>query len=377
MYISTHEQLAALCDAARSFSIVAIDTEFLRERTYHPRLCLVQVATPEVSALVDPLEIEDLSPLAALMADEGTRKIFHACSQDMEVLLNALDVLPNPIFDTQVAAAFLGERVQMSYDGLVKAFCGVSLPKTASLTDWSHRPLTAEQMDYAEDDVRYLICAYEVMAERLEQRGRMSWALDEMRPLADESHYRHDRRLAYKRVKRIGSCTRRQLGVARELAAWREGRAESHDIPRKWIMSDEVLLALAKRAPHSVAELRQVRGTEQLGEAEAASALIAIGRGARCPQANLPSIRHGHKISGGELDSVTDLMYALIRLVSERSGVAAAMICSRDDLVDYITHPTRSRLREGWRFELVGSLLDDLLAGNMGLTVKDRGVEIL
>lgn len=234
MYISTHQALLDFCQRAREFDAIAVDTEFLRERTFHPRLCLVQIATPAESVAVDPLVIDDLSPLAELMADESVTKVFHACSQDMEVMLHTVGVLPRPIFDTQVAAAFLGERQQISYGALVQTFCGVSLPKTESLTDWSRRPLTDKQIEYAIDDVKYLIVAYTEMMSRLRELGRVDWVLDELRPLADESHYRADRHEAFRKVKRINSCSRHQLGIARELAAWREDRAERRNIPRKW-----------------------------------------------------------------------------------------------------------------------------------------------
>lgn len=377
MYISTHEELAAFCERAAAFDAVAIDTEFLRERTFHPKLCLVQAATPDECVAIDPLAIDDLSPLAKFMADTSVIKVFHACSQDMEVLYNTLGELPCPIFDTQIAAAFLGERMQISYHNLVHTFCDVSLPKSESLTDWARRPLTDKQVEYAIDDVRYLIKSYDVMLAKLERKGRVQWVLDETRPLADISHYELDRRAAYKRVKRISSCTRKQLAVARELAAWREGLAARRDIPRKWVMSDDVLLALVKRSPRDVTGFRGIRGTEQLSERDVDGALLAIKNGIRCPQENYPAAFHAHRGASAELESVTDLMYALIRLVSEKSGVATAMIASRDDLVAYVESPEKSRLREGWRFELVGSLLDDLLAGNMGLTVKDRSVQIL
>ena len=284
------------------------------------------------------------------MADESVTKVFHACSQDMEVMLHTVGVLPRPIFDTQVAAAFLGERQQISYGALVQTFCGVSLPKTESLTDWSRRPLTDKQIEYAIDDVKYLIVAYTEMMSRLRELGRVDWVLDELRPLADESHYRADRHEAFRKVKRINSCSRHQLGIARELAAWREDRAERRNIPRKWVMSDDTLLALVKRNPVRVES---------------------------CPHDRLPLLVRGHRQISPELESVTDLMYALIRLVAERSGVATSVIASRDDLADYIEHPEQSRLREGWRFELVGSRLDDLLSGNMGLTVKDGKIELL
>lgn len=377
MYISTYEELSAFCERAARFNAIAVDTEFLRERTYHPRLCLVQVATPDECVVIDVIAIDNLAPLAILMRDEGTVKVFHACSQDMEVLNYTLGALPAPIFDTQIAAAFLGERMQTSYNGMVHAFCGVTLPKSESLTDWSRRPLTPGQIEYALDDVRYLIKAYDVIMERLDESGRASWVLDEIKPLTDRSHYVVDRRVAFKRVKRVNSLTRRQLAVARELAAWREARAEYSNIPRKWLMSDEVLIALSKRPPHDAASLRRVRGTEQLSDADVAGALSVIARGESCPADKYPFIARTHKPASPELESVIDLMYALIRLVGERSGVATAMIASRDDLVDYVDHPQDSPLREGWRFELVGTLIDDLLNGDIGLTVKDRALEIL
>lgn len=377
MYISTNEDLTAFCKRARAFSAIAIDTEFLREKTYHAKLCLVQVATPDECVVIDPLAIDDLGPLAELMTDVDTLKVFHACSQDMEVLCHALGSVPAPIFDTQVAAGFLGERAQCSYHNLVSTFCGVSLPKTESLTDWSRRPLSPKQIEYALDDVRYLIDAYRVIESKLHSLGRTAWVRDEIRPLADPTHYRSDPRTAFKRVKRVNACTRRQLAVARELASWREQRAETRDIPRKWVMSDEVLLALCKRAPQTVEDFRAVRGTEQLSARDVEVALDAIARGRRCPQENLPSIGRAHRAPAPELESVIDLMYALIRLVSERSGVATSLIVSRDGLLDYIEHPERSPLREGWRFELVGTLMDDLLQGNIGLTVKDGALEIL
>lgn len=377
MFISTYGELEAFCERARRFPAVAVDTEFLRERTFHARLCLVQVATMEECVVIDPLAIPDLSPLALLLADPAVVKVFHACSQDMEILHHVLGVLPAPLFDTQVAAAFLGERMQISYNGLVHAFCGVDLPKSESLTDWSRRPLTDLQIEYALDDVRYLIVAYGVMVDRLRGQGRLSWVDDEMRPLTRLDHYVVDARDAYRKVKRVASLTRRQQAVARELAAWRERRAERMDVPRKWVMSDEVLVALSRRPPRTVDDLRRVRGTEQLSEGDVDAALVAIERGARCPAENQPNLERGHRAVSPELESVSDLMFALLRLVSERSGVATSLIASREELLDYIDHPERSRLREGWRFELVGSLMDDLLRGDIGLTVKGRSVEML
>ena len=377
MFISTHADLIAFCERASQRDAVAVDTEFLRERTYRPRLCLVQVATDDECVAIDPLSLDDLSPLAELMGNRRVTKVFHACSQDMEVLFHALGTLPKPIFDTQVAVAFLGMRMQIAYSAIVHTYCGVDLPKQESLTDWSHRPLTPSQLEYALDDVRYLIRAYRIMVEELAEKGRLSWVRDELYPLTQPEHYQVDRRQVYKRVKRVSSLTRRQLAVAREVAEWREHRAERANVPRKWVISDEVLLALCKRMPRTEDDVRRVRGTEQLSAGDVRALVLAIERGATCPRDRLPPAGHAHHAPSYELECVSDLMYALLRLISERSGVATGMIASRDDLIGYVRHREESRLAYGWRHELVGSQLDELLAGNIGLTVKDGAIEIL
>ncbi|MBY4796975.1 ribonuclease D [Collinsella sp. AGMB00827] len=377
MLISTFPELAKVCERARTHDAVAIDTEFIRENSYHPRLCLVQIGTEEESVLIDPFAFQDMSPLAELLEDHSTTKVFHACAQDMEVLHHALGVLPAPIFDTQIAAAFLGSRQQISYSSLVHTFCKVVLPKSESLTDWARRPLTERQKAYAIDDVYYLIQAYKKIAKRLAETGRAEWVAAETAPLARLDHYVVDPRRAYLRVKRVSALTRRQQAIARELAAWREYEASRRDIPRKWLMSDEVLVAVAKRAPETFDELKRVRGTNNLSTTAVAELLRAIQRGQVCPSEDLPAQTRSRHTVSPELESVVDLMYALIRLVSERSGVAAQLIASRDDLLAYIEHPDQSPLRDSWRFELVGPMIDDLLAGNMGLTVKDGHLELL
>ena len=377
MYISTPQDLAEFCERAAAFDAVAVDTEFLRERTYRPRLCLIQVATPKECVAIDPLAIDDLGALAQLMRNRRVMKVFHACGQDLEVLFHALGTLPKPIFDTQVAAAFLGQRVQSSYNELVRTYCGVNLPKADSLTDWSRRPLAPSQLEYALDDVRYLIQAYARVSRELEDKGRLRWVASELAPLTDPDHYVVDRFAMYKRVKRVASLTRHQLALARELAAWREARAEKTNVPRKWVMADETLLAVCKRAPQSVADLRCVRGTEQLTDRDAEMAVAAVRRGLACPAEKLPPAGKRRTAPDTELECVSDLMYALLRLISERSGVATTMIASREDLIGYVTDPQGSRLSQGWRHELVGATLDDLLEGRVGLTVKDSAVERL
>ena len=376
MYLSTHAELAQFCELASAAKVIAVDTEFLRERTYFPKLCLVQVAAGDHIAAVDPILIEDLSPLAALFEDPSVTKVFHACGQDLEVLLDGMGVVCAPVFDTQLAAAFLGLRQQVSYASLVESYCGVRLAKAESLTDWSRRPLDPEQLTYAEDDVRYLPGIYERMMAELVEKDRLSWVAPEMDALCDLSHIRRDPRESYLRLRRAGSLTRRQLAVAREVCAWREETAARRDLPRKWVASDEVIVEVCKRTPTTLDRLRRIRGTDQIGEREARGLLEAVVRGAACPADECPKIAR-HARPSADVESVVDLMYAVLRLVSEQSGVATQLIATRDELLDFAQSREGSPLATGWRHELAGATLERLLAGEVGLTVRDGRIELL
>jgi ribonuclease D len=376
VFISKPDELVAFCERASSSKILAVDTEFLREKTYYPRLCLLQLATPDEIAAVDPIALSDLSAVTRLFADPTITKIFHACSQDIEVIDDAMGVVPTPIFDTQVAAAFLGQRMQMGYGPLVEVYTGVHLAKAESLTDWSRRPLDPEQLVYAEDDVRYLPGIYDKMISQLVERGRLAWLAPEMQAVCDPMRYRHDPREAFRHAKRVTSLTRKQLAVTREVCAWRESTAMRRDVPRKWVMTDEVAIEISKRAPRDVARLRRIRGTEQVGDRDAAQIVDAVRKGLACPADDLPKVDH-HARPAAELESVIDLMYALLRLVSERSGVATQLIATRDDLYDFAVDRTTSPVSRGWRRDLLGDSLSDLLEGKVGLTVKDGHIEVL
>ena len=376
MYISTSDELSAFCERIGKERVIAVDTEFLRERTYYPKLCLVQVGTASEIGAIDPILIKDLSPLASIFAAERVTKVFHACGQDLEVILDGMGVACTSVFDTQVAAAFLGMRQQVSYASLVEAYAGVRLPKAESLTDWSRRPLDPEQLTYAEDDVRYLPAIYESMIEQLVEKDRLSWVQPEIAEVCDPSHMHRDPRMAYLRLKRSSSLTRRQLAIAREVCAWREKTAASHDIPRKWVLSDEVVVEVCKRAPRTRDRLRKIRGTDQLAEKDVRDLLemVQVGEGvpaSECPQQE----RHSHP--SPELESVVDLMIALVRVVSEKSGIATQLIATRDDLVEFAQDRSKSRLASGWRYELAGRQLESLLEGSVGLTVRDGRIELI
>ena len=321
MYISESNELAAFCERAASSRILAVDTEFLREKTYYPKLCLVQVATHDESACIDPLLIEDMSPLCDLLADERITKIFHACTQDLEALLETYGIMAAPVFDTQVAAAFLGMRQQVGYGALVEKFTGVHLPKADSLTDWSRRPLDGEQLAYAEDDVKYLPGIYDSMMTQLVAKNRLGWVAPEMEAVSARSHIERTPENAYLHLKRANSLTRRQLAVAREVCAWRERNAARRNVPRKWVVGDEILVEVSKRSPKSVDRLRRIRGTEQISDAEAENLVRAVRKGVAIGPENLPPARRKERNSA-EAEGAIDLMYALLRIISERTGVA-------------------------------------------------------
>lgn len=375
MFVSTQAELEDFCRLAKQSKAIAVDTEFLREKTYYPKLCLVQVAAGDAIAAIDPIAIHDLAPLADLFRDPGIVKIFHACAQDLEVILDAMGCACAPVFDTQLAAAFLGMRQQSGYGALVERYTGVVLAKAEALTDWSRRPLDPEQLVYAEDDVRYLPGIYERMVAELERDGRLDWVRPEMERIANPAFLQRLPEDAYLRLRKSGNFTRRQLAIAREACAWREREAAAHDIPRRWVLSDEVMVEVCRRTPVTIDRLKRIRGTEQLALPAARGLCEAVRRGLDCPAEKCPKVEHRGRPSA-ETEGVLDLMYAVLRLISERTGVAPQLIATKDDLLDYAL-ARKGALAEGWRHELAGKTLSELLDGKVGLTVRRGHIELL
>lgn len=376
MYISSTDELVSFCKRASTNKVIAVDTEFLREKTYHPLLCLIQVATSDEAVAIDPLRIDDLDPLCQLLTNTCITKVFHACDQDLEVIWDSLGIVPEPLFDTQLAAAFLGHRMQIGYGALVQAYEGVHLAKADGLSDWSRRPLDEEQLRYAEEDVLYLPHIYDTMVKELVACDRLSWVEPELSDLVKRIDARRDPRESYLHLKRSSNLTRKQLAIARELCAWREDLASRRNLPKKWVVQDEVIVELCRRAPRSAERVRRIRGTDNLSERDVKNVVEAVRRGLACDPKDYPSVRHRARTSA-DTDSVIDLMYALLRLCSESSGVAIPLIATRDDLHSFMAGSKGTPLREGWRYELVGSRLEGLLSGEIGLTVKDGKVEVL
>ena len=377
MYIANQENLAAFAARAASSRVLAIDTEFLREKTYYARLCLLQMATDDEVAIIDPFAVDDLGVLAPLLADAGIVKLFHAGSQDIEILLREIGEPPRPAFDTQIAAALLGHTQQIGYASLVHAECGVSLKKIDSFTDWSRRPLSESQLSYAAEDVIYLPQLYAKMRAELERKGRLTWLERDFEELVDPARYAPNERGRYRRLKRVSQLSRQQLSAAREFAAWRELTAQRRDVPRKWVVTDEQIVEACKREARSIDELFMVRGlSDRLSTKDARAVVQLIAAGLDAPADTWPD---ADRISKSEpnVDAELDLMVALVRKRAKENGVAFPTLASHDDLAR-VARGYRGDVDvlRGWRRALVGEELLDLLAGKLSLSLKDGVLEV-
>ena len=279
-YIDTQAGLEQLAADLEGSAVLAVDTEFLREKTYYPKLCLIQLNNEEIQAIIDPLAVRSLEPLVSIMANPSCVKIFHSGSQDIDILYHELGVMPTPLFDTQMAAALMGFPLQVGYGPLVQALCDVRLAKADSYTDWSRRPLTTNQLKYALDDVVYLPKMYHHMERTLAKQGRGSWLDADFARLADPAKYDNDPMDMWRKVKRVASLSHGQMAVAQELAAWREREAMERNIPRKWVIPDEALVEIARKSPKSIDRLMEVRGLNtKLTTKTARKVLEAVKRG--------------------------------------------------------------------------------------------------
>lgn len=372
VYITSDEQLRKFVEHALNQPVLALDTEFLREKTYYPKLCLLQMATPEEAVIVDPFRINDLTILAPVLQAPTVVKVLHACHQDVEILYREVGVMPAPIFDTQVAAAVLGHSQQMGYGALVSAECGVNLKKGDSFTDWSRRPLSESQLSYALDDVLYLPRIYRQMTDKLAQLGRSNWLKADFEDLVDPVHYEVDPRTRYMKLKRCSSLNRRQLSAAREVAAWRETRAQQLDIPRKWVLTDEQIVEACRKEARTVDSLFLVRGVrDKLGTKDGRAVVSLICKGLDAPRETWPELSK-HSRNEANVDELVDLMSAVMHMRASEHGIAPQTLASRDDLTALARgHNEESNLSRGWRREIVGEELMQLLQGKLALRVCD------
>lgn len=337
--------------------VVAVDTEFLREKTYNAKLCLVQLGIAEHQYCIDVLAIEDLSSLCELISNPRVLKLFHAARQDMEVIYQTLGVLPNPIFDTQLAASFCGSDMQIGYGGLVLEQLGIDLPKTQSRTDWTRRPLSPAQIEYAGDDVAHLEALYDKAIEELDATGKTQWYTAELATYYDVDLYVIDPAVAYKRLSGGGLRITEQY-ILKALAEWREAMAQQRDIPRTWVIRDEKLFDLAVKKPTSEQEVKDMgvfgRKSAQYLSAQAVKLIseVVVGEDKIWPKVEPLSKQE---------KGVCSSMMKLVAGYSKQHKVAQALIGTRKDVESLYRNRTSKKLLKGWREELVGRPLLEYL----------------
>ena len=377
--ITTTDELAAACQRFARHPFVAVDTEFLRETTFWPVLCVVQVASDDEALAIDALaDGIDLSPLFALMADDDVVKVFHAARQDVEIFWKLAGVVPKPMFDTQVAAMVCGHGDQVSYSELVNSICHVAVDKSSRFTDWSRRPLAQAQIDYAIADVTHLRDIYRALLDKLDKSGRLSWLEDEMKILTSASTYEQHPENAWERLKNRARKPR-DLAVLMELAAWREKEAQTRDVPRARVLKDDALVEIALAAPRSAEALANLRAFPRGMERARAGAEIlrAIEQGLARDLKTLPRIEREKRAPPGSAATV-ELLKVLLRQVCDQSGVAGKMIATVDDL-EMIAADDRADVAalHGWRRNLFGARALELKRGRLALTVEDGKVVTL
>jgi ribonuclease D len=370
--ISTTNDLAAACARLSEHPVVTVDTEFLRETTFWPKLCVVQVASADEAVVIDALaEGIDLSPLFSLFANEKVLKVYHAARQDIEIVWHLAKFIPSPVFDTQVAAMVLGYGDSIAYDQLVQRLTGAHIDKSSRFTDWARRPLSDAQVAYAISDVTHLREVYRKLKSQLEKRGRTHWMEDEMAVLTSPETYRQSPEQAWKR---IGGRMRkpRDLAVLIEVAAWREREAQSKNVPRSRILKDDALSEIALQAPDTPEKLAAIHMIPKGWEKSKAGLdlLDAVKAGVARDPATLPA-KAPPRVSANGAAATVELLKVLLKMVAEKQGVAAKVIATTDDL-DLIADQDEADVPalHGWRRELFGEKALALKHGRLALAIE-------
>ncbi|MES2722093.1 MAG: ribonuclease D [Pseudomonadota bacterium] len=377
--ITTTAELAAYCDKIKGQPFVAVDTEFMRETTYWPKLCLIQAAAPNAECVIDPLaEGLDLEPFLEILRDESIMKVFHAARQDVEIF-NNLKAMPKPLFDTQVAGMAAGYGEQIAYDALVRQMLKIELDKSSRFTDWARRPLSEAQLTYALADVTHLAALYPMLKARLEKEGRLGWVHDEMQNLCDPAVYDVEPENAWKRLK-PRRHTSKYLAVYKAVAAWRERTAQQRDQPRGRILKDEAIDELATQAPTDAAAVDRLRSVPKgfSGSRFGPDLLDAIKEALKDPDAYAPVIERSKIAASPAAGAVVELLKVLLKARAEDSGVASKLIATVSDL-EQIANDDNANTPAlvGWRREAFGEDALKLKRGELALVLDGTRVRVV
>ena len=371
--VTTNEDLAAACERFAGAPYVAIDTEFMRDTTYWPRLCLVQAAIPGHAIAIDPLAPGlDLKPFIEILSRPDCIKVFHAARQDIEIFYHLAGVIPAPLFDTQVAAMVCGFGDAAAYETLVRELVHVQVDKSSRFTDWARRPLTDRQIDYALSDVIHLCRVYESLTRQLEKSGRSEWLEEELGILRAPETYDLKPEDSWRRLK-LRSGNRRFTAVLMEVAAWRERLAQERDVPRSRVLKDDALFEIASQAPATTGDLEALRGIPRgFSGSRAANGLIdAVKAGLALPPSAVPEIERGTPVSVPPI--LGDMMRVLLKILCDQHGVAQKLIASSSDL-DLIAADDNADVPalSGWRRDIFGNAALELKHGRIALSIRNR-----
>lgn len=376
--ITTNEALNALCDRLSKSDYVTVDTEFLRDKTYYSKLCLIQIADDNEYHAIDTLAGGlDLAPFYDLMTNENVVKVFHAAKQDIEIFVNQANVVPKPLFDSQIAAMVCGFGDSIGYEKLVMALCNKTLDKSTRFTDWSRRPLTQRQIDYALGDVTHLRTTYKKLKEKLEQSGREHWLSEEIGDMLNIDTYTIQPKDAWKRIK-IRNSNRRFNAIVHRIAEWREEEAQRRNMPRNRIMRDEVLLELSAVRPTHTNALTSIRGLgANFASSKSGKDIInAIKESLELPDDALPKIS-SRKPPSHNTDPIVELLKVLLKLVCKSENVAPKLLANVEDL-EKIAESDDADVKalHGWRYDLFGKNAIALKNGEVAFAIKDGEIYV-
>jgi ribonuclease D len=376
-YIDTSEQLTALCSQIPKEPWIALDTEFLREKTYYPKFCLLQIATPSWVACVDPLALPSLDLLFEVIYNPAIVKVFHSCRQDLEIFYQLTGALPQPVFDTQIAAPLLGFQENPGYAMLVSSLLNINLNKAHTRADWSKRPLSKDQVQYAADDVIYLCQIYQIIIRKLAELGRTDWLEQDFAELSNPEAYSVVPENAWLKIKGNNKLTGRQLSIVQVLAQWREKNAQAENKPKTWLMRDEIIFDVAKLQPETPAQLAEVRGINERVVQRFGNDLCQLINNAK----NQPPVTLEDKLRSAkktqQQEAILDILTALVRIRAEENSLNPAILATRKDLEDLmLTTDGDCQLLRGWRYSMAGKELLGLLQGQLFLAIEANKLTI-
>jgi len=375
-FIASDEALANFCQRLASSSYCAVDTEFIREKTYYPLLSLIQIASEEELVCIDPFAIKDFTALAELFQNPDLLKVFHSPSQDLEILYQQFGQVPTPIFDTQLAAAVLGFQHQISYADLVFEVTGTRLEKKHTRADWSKRPLSDDELDYAMDDVRYLMPVYREMRDQLQIKNRASWIEKDLQSMSEGSAYEIDHSILWQRLKGVQKLKGVQLLVAKNLCEWRELRAQQKNRPRRWIAADDWIIEISRKRPTTLDELAAIREIpEKVVEHQGKAIVTKVNEALGSDASQWPQAVKQKPLTTTQ-QALGDCLMGMCRMIAEDNNIALATFATRKDIDSLVTNRKASRLAQGWRFTMAGEALLGFIHGQSELSVVEGVLKV-